>query len=192
MNKALRVLAVLVVTLIPMMMVAQPGGMRPFGGGLADALRPGDGGPGPGGAVIGPEGNFYFIAVTAGTSGSAATYTLKAVQPTATPTFLWTAVLTGPAEVEPGTSTVYVVQHPVAGSTATTSAVNYLNSNTGQLIRSVDIAGIARGIRVKTVGATEYLYVNWHDATSSSSTTAPAAHLSIYTSAGVKIKQVDF
>jgi hypothetical protein len=162
--------------------------------GNAEAFGPGNGGRGSGGGggAIGPEGNFYFIEVTGGTSGADATFTLKAVQPTATPTFLWTAALSGPAHIVPGLSTVYVVQRPAAGSTTTSMAVSYLNSNTGQLIRNVDIAGIIRGIRVQAVGSAEYLYVNWHDAASSSSTTAPAAHLSIYTSAGVKIKQVDF
>jgi hypothetical protein len=153
-----------------------------------------------GNTAIGPDGTYYALVPGTGSTASAPVSELIAVGLTATPTptTKWTANLTGElGAILPGANTVFVVQTVVSGSgrTATrTTSILSLSVATGVAGPTITPSGTIGNIEVKTIGSSDYLYVQTTSTSTSQSdgttTITTTTTLTIYSQAGAVIKTV--
>jgi len=152
-----------------------------------------------GNTAIGPDGTYYALVPGNGSTASAPVWELNAVGLAATPATKWTSAnLTGQlGAILPGANTVFVVQTVVSdsGRTATsTTSILSLSAATGAAGPTITPSGTISNIEVKTIGSSDYLYVQ----TTSTSTTQSdgtttitrTTALTIYSQTGAVIKTV--
>jgi hypothetical protein len=153
---------------------------------------------GVGDTAIGPDGTYYALVPGTGSTASAPAWELIAVGVEATPPTNWTANLTGElGAILPGVNTVFVVQTVVTGSgrmaTITTSILSFSTAK-GAPGATITPLGAISNIEVKTVGSSDYLYVQTTSRTTTQSggttTTTTATTLTIYSQSGAVIKTV--
>jgi len=153
---------------------------------------------GMGNTAIGPDGTYYALVPGTGSTPSAPVSELIAVGVTATPATKWTANLTGESgEILPGANTVFVVQTVVSGSgrmaTFTTSILSF-SAAAGAAGTTITPSGTISNIQVRTIGTSDYLYVQTTSKSTSQSggttTTSATTTLTIYSQAGAVIKTV--
>ena len=153
---------------------------------------------GVGNTAIGPDGTYYALVPGTGSTASAPVSELIAVGLTATPATKWTADLTGElGAILPGANTVFVVKTVVSGSgrtaTSTTSILS-LSAATGAAGSAITPSGMIGNIEVKTIGSSDYLYVQTTSTSTSQSdgttTITTTTTLTIYSQTGAVIKTV--
>jgi hypothetical protein len=153
---------------------------------------------GAGNTAVGPDGTYYALLPETGTTASAPAWELIAVGLTATPATKWTANLTGElGAILPGANTVFVMQTVFSGSgrtaTSTTSILS-LSAATGTAGPTITPSGTISNIEVKTIGSSDYLYVQTISTSTSqgngTTTITTATTLTIYSQAGAVIKTV--
>jgi hypothetical protein len=162
---------------------------------LSPILGPGTG---VGNTAIGPDGTYYALVPGTGSTASAPVSELIAVSLTATPATKWTANLTGElGAILPGANTVFVVQTVVSGSgrtaTSTTSILSH-SAATGAAGPVITPSGTIGNIEVKTIGSSDYLYVQTASTSTNQSngttTVTTTTTLTIYSQSGAVIKTV--
>lgn len=148
--------------------------------------------------MIGPDGAYYAILPETGTTASAPAYQLVAIGLAATPATKWTANLTGEVgAILPGSNTVFVMQTVFSGSgrteTSTTSILSF-SAATGAAGAPITPSGSISNIQVRTIGGSDYLYVQTTSTSTSQSngttTTTTTTNLTIYSQTGTVIKTV--
>jgi hypothetical protein len=148
--------------------------------------------------AIGPDGTYYALVPGTGSMASAPVSELIAVGLTAAPATKWTANLTGElGAILPGANTVFVVQTVVSGSgrmaTSTTSILS-LSAATGAAGPTITPSGRISNIELKTIGSSDYLYVQTTSTSTSQSngttTITTTTTLTIYSQSGAVIKTV--
>jgi len=153
---------------------------------------------GVGNTAIGPDGTYYALVPGTGSTASAPVSELIAAGLTATPATKWTVNLTGElGAILPGANTVFVVQTVVSGSgrmaTITTSILS-LSAATGAAGPTLSPSGTISNIEVKTIGTSDYLYVQTTSTSASqnegTTTITTTTTLTIYSQAGAVIKTV--
>jgi hypothetical protein len=153
---------------------------------------------GVGNTAIGPDGTYYALVPGTASTASAPVWELIAVGSTATPATKWTANLTGElGTILPGANTVFVVKTVVSGSgrtaTSTTSILS-LSAATGVTGPTITPSGTISNIEVKTIGSSDYLYVQTTSTSTTQSdgttTVTRTTTLTIYSQAGAVIKTV--
>lgn len=127
-----------------------------------------------GNTAIGPDGTYYALVPSTGSTVQAPVTELVAIGLSATPATKWTATnLSGElGPVVPGATNVYVVQKVISGSgrnATSTTSVLLLSAATGTRVATVTPTGDINDIEVRTIGGTDYLYIY---ATTTSSTTS--------------------
>jgi hypothetical protein len=153
---------------------------------------------GAGNTAVGPDGTYYALVRGTSSTASAPVSELIAVGLTTVPGTKWTANLTGElGAILPGANTVFVVQTVVSGvgrtATSTTSILS-LSAATGAAGPTITPSGTISNIEVKTIGTSDYLYVQTTSTTMSqgngTTTITTTTTLTIYSQAGAVIKTV--
>jgi hypothetical protein len=149
------------------------------------------------GSVIGPDGTYYALVPSSTSTRQAPVTELMAIGVTGATK--WTANFNGEfGQVLAGMNDVYVVQTTTSGSgrsTTITTSVLVINTSTGtaEKFSPLTPTGSISDIQIKTVGTSDYLYINSVLTTSSTSggttTLTTTQTLSIYLN-GTLVKMV--